>query len=157
MTEQAGPKMINAREFMEGFFIAAGRDETTASEEGAKAVAVEWLAARIRDANLTQSGFGEKIGWSQPIVSALLRGNLGDYSIDRLNKALAVFGGRIETAMRLHLPAPAPVCAPPRKLKQQPTLLLSKVKGAKTLDRSLVSGPKSARKSKAALRKPALA
>jgi predicted XRE-type DNA-binding protein len=37
------------------------------------------------------------MGWTQSTVSGLLRGDLEDYSIKRINKALAVFGAEIET------------------------------------------------------------
>ncbi|CUW40069.1 protein of unknown function [Magnetospirillum sp. XM-1] len=100
-------KNLDVGEVVKTAFLEAGRDETVAVEEAIKAEAIMWLSEQIKDSGLTQSQFGDKIGWSQSTVSALLRGNLEDYSVARVNKALAVFGAKIEMNPKLVKPKKA--------------------------------------------------
>ena len=102
-----GSRAVDARQVMEDIFLSAGHDPIEAAEEGIKAEAVQWLAQQIKASGLTQVEFGARIGWPQSTVSALLRGNLEDYSLARVNKALAVFGARIVLHPELELPQAA--------------------------------------------------
>ena len=62
------------------------------------------LVQRIRDLiagrNLTQAQAGQLLGLDQPKVSALVRGRVGGYSIDRLFRFLNSLGQQVEIRVR---------------------------------------------------------
>jgi len=49
---------------------------------------------------LTQMEAGELLGIDQPKISALVRGRLGGFSLERLVRFLTVLGRDVETGMR---------------------------------------------------------
>ena len=68
------------------------------------ALAKAKLVQRIRDVianrKLTQSEAAALLGLDQPKVSALVRGRVAGYSLDRLSKFLNLLGQRIEISVR---------------------------------------------------------
>lgn len=78
------------------------------------ALAKARLVQRIRDLiakrKLTQARPGELLGLDQPKVSALLRGRVEGYSIDRLFRFLNALGQQVE------IPS-----VPPTRSRRQPT------------------------------------
>ncbi len=68
------------------------------------ALAKAWLVQQIRDAiagqKLTQARAAELLGLDQPKVSALVRGRVEGYSLDRLFKFLNLLGRQIEITVR---------------------------------------------------------
>jgi predicted XRE-type DNA-binding protein len=61
-----------------------------------KAQIASEIARSVRDAKLTQVEAGKLMGVDQAKVSALLRGRLNDFSIDRLIRFLTLLGRDIE-------------------------------------------------------------
>jgi predicted XRE-type DNA-binding protein len=70
----------------------------------AKARLVQCVRELIADRKLTQVKAAELLGLDQPKVSALLRGRVAGYTIDRLFRFLNALGQRVEITVR---PAPA--------------------------------------------------
>jgi predicted XRE-type DNA-binding protein len=66
-----------------------------ADEHLIKAEIVLGIAARIKAKGLTQAQAAKVMGLSQPDVSKLLRGNLADYTLDRLFSFLRTLGNDI--------------------------------------------------------------
>jgi len=66
----------------------------------AKAKLVQQILDAIRDRKLTQAKAAELLGLDQPKVSALVRGRVEGYSIDRLFKFLNLLGRQIEITVR---------------------------------------------------------
>ena len=68
------------------------------------ALAKAELVRRIRDViaerQLTQAKAAELLGLDQPKVSALVRGRVAGYTIDRLFRFLIVLGQRVEITVR---------------------------------------------------------
>ena len=68
------------------------------------ALAKAELVRRIRDLiagrNLTQAKAADLLGLDQPKVSALVRGRVEGYSIDRLFRLLNALGQRVEITVR---------------------------------------------------------
>src|SRR5262249_47168497 len=62
----------------------------------AKAELVQRIRELIEERNLTQVRAAELLGLDQPKVSALVRGRVDGYSIDRLLRFLTSLGQRIE-------------------------------------------------------------
>ena len=82
-----------------GFFEDMGL--TDADDLNLKVQAAMVVAKGIAERGLTQAEFGKTIGWKQPTVSALVRGELDLFSWKRLNEALAPFGKAIKTRHEL--------------------------------------------------------
>ena len=66
----------------------------------AKAELVQRIRALIAERKLTQTEAAELLGLDQPKVSALVRGRVEGYSIDRLFRLLNALGQRIEITVR---------------------------------------------------------
>lgn len=75
----------------------------------AKAELVQHIRNLITEHGLTQTKAGELLGLDQPKVSALVRGNVAGFSIDRLFKFLSALGQQVEinvtTPKRTHAAA----------------------------------------------------
>lgn len=69
----------------------------------AKAELVQRIRELIAERKLTQSQAAKLLGLDQPKVSALVRGRIQGYSIDRLFRFLSFLGQRIEIAVRPNL------------------------------------------------------
>lgn len=66
----------------------------------AKARLVQRIRDLIAERNLTQSRAAKLLGLDQPKVSALVRGRVEGYSIDRLFRFLNALGQRVEIFVR---------------------------------------------------------
>ena len=66
----------------------------------AKAELVQRIRDVIKERNLTQARAAELLGLDQPKVSALVRGRVNGYSIDRIFRFLNVLGQQIEIHVR---------------------------------------------------------
>jgi predicted XRE-type DNA-binding protein len=66
----------------------------------AKADLVQRIRTLIADRGLTQAKAAALLGLDQPKVSALVRGRVGGYSIDRLFRLLNALGQRVEITVR---------------------------------------------------------
>src|SRR5206468_7374966 len=66
----------------------------------AKAELVQRIRALIAKRKLTQTKAAELLGLDQPKVSALVRGRVEGYSIDRLFRFLNALGQRVEITVR---------------------------------------------------------
>lgn len=66
----------------------------------AKAELVQRIRGIISDHKLTQAKAAELLGLDQPKVSALVRGRVEGYSIDRLFRFLNALGQRVEITVR---------------------------------------------------------
>jgi predicted XRE-type DNA-binding protein len=66
----------------------------------AKAQLVRHIRELIAERNLTQAKAAELLGLDQPKVSALVRGRVEGYSIDRLFRFLNALGQRVEISVR---------------------------------------------------------
>ena len=66
----------------------------------AKAELVHRIRDLIAERKLTQARAGELLGLDQPKVSALVRGRVGGYSIDRLFRFLNALGQQVEIRVR---------------------------------------------------------
>ena len=80
-------------------FDAAGFPD--ADDLQIKQEAVEQLRLRITEAGLSQADLARQAGLEPSHVSEILAGRLTRFSIERLNRALAVFGLSIEVRYRL--------------------------------------------------------
>src|SRR3954453_21404902 len=66
----------------------------------AKAELVQRISDIITERKLTQAGAAKVLGIDQPKVSALLRGRLDGFSIDRLFRFLNALGKDVEISIR---------------------------------------------------------
>lgn len=66
----------------------------------AKAELVQRIRELIEERNLTQTKAAKLLGLDQPKVSALVRGRVEGYSIDRLFRFLTALGQRVEITIR---------------------------------------------------------
>jgi len=66
----------------------------------AKAKLVQRIRDLLAERKLTQAAAGQLLGLDQPKVSALLRGRVEGYSIDRLFRFLNALGQRVEISVR---------------------------------------------------------
>jgi predicted XRE-type DNA-binding protein len=66
----------------------------------AKAKLVQRIRDLLAERQLTQTAAGELLGLDQPKVSALLRGRVEGYTIDRLFRFLNALGQRVEIRVR---------------------------------------------------------
>ena len=66
----------------------------------AKAQLVQRIRELIAERRLTQVQAAKLLGLDQPKVSALVRGRVEGYSIDRLLRFLTAFGQRVEITVR---------------------------------------------------------
>lgn len=66
----------------------------------AKAELVRRIRALIAERKLTQAAAGKALGLDQPKVSALMRGRVAGYSIDRLFRFLNALGQEVEIVVR---------------------------------------------------------
>jgi len=73
-----------------------------ADERMAKAELVRQIADVIQRAGWTQADAARRLGVDQPKVSALLRGQLGGFSTDRLLRFLNAIGQDVEIIIRPH-------------------------------------------------------
>jgi predicted XRE-type DNA-binding protein len=65
----------------------------------AKAELARRLIAIIRERGLTQAAAGDILGVGQPKVSAIMRGRLKDFSLERLMEFLTLFNHDVEIAV----------------------------------------------------------
>ncbi|MEI8394103.1 MAG: XRE family transcriptional regulator [Rhodospirillaceae bacterium] len=80
---------------VQAFFEDVGLPD--AGELAVKTEAVLVISKGIHDRGLSQAEFGRLIGWKQPVVSALVRGELDRFSWNRINTALKPFGKQVVT------------------------------------------------------------
>ena len=66
----------------------------------AKAKLVQRIRDLLAERKLTQAAAGQLLGLDQPKVSALLRGRVEGYSIDRLFRFLNALGQQVEISVR---------------------------------------------------------
>ena len=66
----------------------------------AKAKLVQQIRDVVAERKLTQAKAAQLLGLDQPKVSALVRGRVEGYSIDRLFKFLNLLGQRVEITVR---------------------------------------------------------
>lgn len=66
----------------------------------AKAELVRRIRDLIAERRLTQANAAELLGLDQPKVSALIRGRVEGYTIDRLFRFLTALGQRVEITIR---------------------------------------------------------
>lgn len=66
----------------------------------AKAKLVQRIRELITERKLTQAKAAEVLGIDQPKVSALVRGRVEGYTIDRLFRFLSILGQRVEITVR---------------------------------------------------------
>ncbi|MEX0701600.1 MAG: helix-turn-helix transcriptional regulator [Planctomycetales bacterium] len=78
----------------------------------AKAELVQRIRGLIAERKLTQARAGKLLGLDQPKVSALLRGRVAGYSIDRLFRFLNALGQQVEIVVR---PADSPATSVERR------------------------------------------
>ncbi|MBP2294513.1 helix-turn-helix domain-containing protein [Azospirillum rugosum] len=71
-----------------------------AEESMAKARLAGQIALAIRDLDLTQKQAAERMGLDQPKVSALMRGKLAGFSIERLVRGLVALDRDVEITVR---------------------------------------------------------
>lgn len=95
--------------------VTKGTDNVFADlevEEAAEALAKAELAARIATIiskrKLTQAGAAKLFGVDQPKVSALVRGRLTEFSVERLMRFLTNLGQDVEIVLKRRLPAGQP-------------------------------------------------
>jgi predicted XRE-type DNA-binding protein len=88
--------------------VFADLDLPNPEERLLKANIVAELARLIKDRSLTQVKAAKLLGVSQPDLSHLLRGDVDDYSAERLMKMLTVFEQDIEIVMKPHRRAGKP-------------------------------------------------
>jgi predicted XRE-type DNA-binding protein len=67
-----------------------------ADDRDLKIQLVRQVSARLHAEGLTQIAAAERLGISQPDVSRLLRGNVGQFSVERLMRLLVALGQDIE-------------------------------------------------------------
>ncbi len=65
-----------------------------------KAELVSRIDAIVRQRGITQTEAGRLLGLSQPDVSRLLRGDFGEYSLERLFRLLTALGRDIDIVIR---------------------------------------------------------
>ncbi len=78
---------------VQGFFEEVGLAD--AEELAVKTQAVLVVSKGLHDQGLSQAEFGRRIGWKQPVVSSLVRGELDLFSWNRINQALKPFGKQV--------------------------------------------------------------
>lgn len=79
-----------------------------AEELAAKAELASQIARAIAGLKITQVEAGKLLGIDQPKVSALVRGQLSQFSTDRLLRFLTVLGTDVEIVLRDHRGARSP-------------------------------------------------
>ncbi len=80
-------------------FLAAGLPD--ADSLLIKQEAVEYLRQRLTESEMSQAELARRAELEPSHISEMLAGKLTRFSIERMNRALAVFGATIEVAYRL--------------------------------------------------------
>jgi predicted XRE-type DNA-binding protein len=80
--------------------VFADLGRPNAAEAMVKADLARQIGTIIRDMDLTQTGAARILGVDQPKVSALLRGRLSGFSIDRLIRYAAALGQDVHILIR---------------------------------------------------------
>jgi predicted XRE-type DNA-binding protein len=80
--------------------VFADLGRPNAAEALVKADLARQIGTIIRDRGLTQTGAARILGVDQPKVSALLRGRLSGFSIDRLIRYAAALGQEVQILIR---------------------------------------------------------
>lgn len=82
-------------------FAAAGlpQPDLLAAKQGA----VEFLRDALRRSGVTQAELARRAGLEPSHVSEMLAGRLTRFGVERINAALAVFGGRIAVSYALEV------------------------------------------------------
>jgi len=75
----------------------------------AKAELAQKIIVLIRDRRLTQADAAKILGVDQPKISALMRGRLTGFSLERLMRLLILFGQDIQITVRANTKEPARV------------------------------------------------
>ena len=78
----------------------------TSDAAAAKSAALAFLRAKVIETGMSQSELAKRAGLARPHVSEILAGRLARFGVDRLNRALAVFGDKIETTYLFTPPSP---------------------------------------------------
>lgn len=66
-----------------------------------KQEAVEFLRAKLHETGLSQAELARRSDLEPPHVSEMMAGRLNRFGIERINRALAVFGAEIKIEYRL--------------------------------------------------------
>jgi predicted XRE-type DNA-binding protein len=85
--------------------IFADLGVTNPEEAQAKADLVHRIVDILRERKLTQAQAGKLLGVDQPKVSALIRGRLTDFSIERLLRFLLLLGQDVHIAVTARPPS----------------------------------------------------
>lgn len=83
-------------------FADAGFPPGEAEELLAKAELVRQISMAIKGRGLTQARSRRLLGLSQPAITALLRGQLHDFSTEQLFRFLTILGCDVEVIVRRH-------------------------------------------------------
>ena len=65
-----------------------------------KSAAIDFLRGKLIESGMTQTELAQRSGLARSHVSEMLAGRLARFSVDRVNRALAVFEARIEASYR---------------------------------------------------------
>lgn len=85
---------------MSGGNVFADLGLARAEEALAKAELASRIVAILRERRLTQTRAGEILGVDQPKISALTRGQLGGFSMERLMRFLVLLGQDVEIRVK---------------------------------------------------------
>jgi transcriptional regulator with XRE-family HTH domain len=67
----------------------------------AKAAAISFLKDRMSETGMTQTELAQKADCERSHISEMLSGRVERFSLDRINRVLAVFGASIQVSYRL--------------------------------------------------------
>ena len=69
---------------------------TTGNAATVKSAAIDFIRGRLAETGMSQTELAKRAGLERSHVSEMLAGRLARFSVDRVNRALAVFNARIE-------------------------------------------------------------
>lgn len=74
---------------------------TANPSDAAKASAVDIIRAKLAETGMSQTELARRAGLERSHISELLAGRCARFSVERINRALAVFGVQIEATYRI--------------------------------------------------------
>jgi predicted XRE-type DNA-binding protein len=77
----------------------------TANVAAVKSTAVEFLRAKLDDSGMSQTESAKLAGLERSHISEMLAGRLTRFSLNRINRALAVFNAETETSYQFKPPS----------------------------------------------------
>jgi transcriptional regulator with XRE-family HTH domain len=75
---------------------------TTGDATSVKSAAIDFLRDKLTETGMSQTELAKRAGLERSHVSEMLAGRLARFSVDRVNRALAVFEVRIESSYRFN-------------------------------------------------------